>query len=115
MIERLLNFNTLKTGHPCLASKYFTQPENDKCSYTSSAINERLDINVIFRGDKSGHTPSQRRAYCKEVYHEPIKMHINLIEVARSQPRNSLMPNTFIEDEAKWLHHPYFDTLVVDL
>ena len=40
---------------------------------------------------------------------------MNLTETAQSHPRNSLISITFIEDEAKRLHHSYFDALVVDL
>ena len=39
----------------------------------------------------------------------------SLTKAARSHPRNSPVLITFIEDEAKRLHQPHFDALVVDL
>ena len=37
------------------------------------------------------------------------------MEVAWLHPRNSLTLITFTRDEAKWLHQPHFNALVVDL
>ena len=58
-------------------------------------------IHVIFGGDKPRHTPSQRCVYYKESYRDRIRMEVNLIKASRSHPRNSLIPITFTEDEAK--------------
>ena len=40
-------------------------------------------------------------------------MHVNVIEASRAHPRNSPIPITFTEDEAKRLYHPHFGALVV--
>ena len=42
-------------------------------------------------------------------------MQVNLTEVTRFHPKNSLILITFTEDEAKRLHHLHFNALVVDL
>ena len=72
-------------------------------------------IFAIFGGDKPGHTPSQRRAYCKEAYRDPVGMQVNMTEASRAHPRNSPVPITFTEDEGKRLHHPHWDALVINL
>ena len=72
-------------------------------------------IFAIFRGDKSKHMPSQRWAYRKEAYRDPVRMQVNLTKASRAHPRNSPVPITFTEDEGKRLHHPHFDALVIDV
>ena len=72
-------------------------------------------IFAIFGGDKPGHTPSQRWAYYKEAYRDPVGMQVNLTNASRAHPRNSLVLITFIEDEGKRLHHPHWDALVINL
>ena len=42
-------------------------------------------------------------------------MQVNLTEASRAHPRNSPVPITFTKDEGKQLHHPHWDSLVVDL
>ena len=72
-------------------------------------------IFALFGIDKPKHMPSQKWAYCKVAYRNPVGMQVNLTEASWAYPQNSPIPITFIEDEGKRLHHPYFDTLVVDL
>ena len=42
-------------------------------------------------------------------------MQVNLTKATRYHPHNSLVPITLTKDEAKQLHHPHFDALVINL